>query len=663
MATATLKPTTASQPVVFLTPPATKAQLWNAVRLTFGVRIPTEQVCDDHVAPMDAFAHAYFAEDPVTIWKASRGFGGKSFMLALLVNTEAVFLPASSTIVGGSFQQSLNVHEHTNTLWEYDYAPSQLLSVPPTMTQTTLTNGAHIRALTASQKSVRGPHPQRLRMDEIDEMELAILEGAQGQPMGKMVNGRWIEAQTVMSSTHQYPDGTMSEMLSRAGDLGWPVHHWCLASGSLVLTDRGYVPIEEVRCTDSVATRYGWREVQHVTFMGHKPTMSIAVDGRELHLTPDHQVLTTRGWVEAVALTGMGDNVEVLRADAPTITTQVINDVIFGHRPNHVQPHPLMSGHGGLASVIGMRGLEPVAVAFGVRPIEAVSKERDESGVHGNTARPVWDIGVHGAHEFVAEGVVVHNCYRESMGTRQVPGWLRPRQVMRKRQEVHPRFWAVEYELQAPSFEGRAIESELVDIMFRPPSVVDNMGDEIIFEQPVQGRQYITGVDWAKEKDWTIIWTFDPFERPWKTVAWLRVNKTSWPIMVDKACNRVLMYPGVLVHDATGVGNVVADLLTIPRRHSKVIDRKMVGRDREIWFNEYIAGVEEGELSAPRIEFAYYEHLYCRRDDLFKRSGHPPDSFVAGTMAWSARNSLRPNSGIKVKGDTRSTSPWRLPNL
>ena len=36
-----------------------------------------------------------------------------------------------------------------------------------------------------------------------------------------------VQAQTVMSSTHQYPDGPVTAMRRRAADLGWPVSEWC----------------------------------------------------------------------------------------------------------------------------------------------------------------------------------------------------------------------------------------------------------------------------------------------------------------------------------------------------------------------------------------------------------------------------------------------------
>ena len=194
------------------------------VRLAFGVTIPDIRVCANHTTPWRAFCDAYFARSPVAVWKASRGFGGKSYLLAVLGTTEATTLKADVNILGGSGKQSENVLEHSTGLWAHDSAPRYLLKTEPGKQETRLTWGNTIRALMASQTSVRGPHPQRLRLDEVDEMDIAILEAAQGQPMKGSTD---IETQTVMSSTHQYADGTMTEILKRAAEKNWPVYEWC----------------------------------------------------------------------------------------------------------------------------------------------------------------------------------------------------------------------------------------------------------------------------------------------------------------------------------------------------------------------------------------------------------------------------------------------------
>ena len=108
-------------------------------------------------------------------------------------------------------------------LWRAPKAPAYLLDSPPAVRKTRFVWGNTITALPASQTAVRGPHPQRLRIDEADEMLLAVLDAAQGQPMDRA----GVQAQTVISSTHQHPDGTMTAVLQRAADRGWPVYQWC----------------------------------------------------------------------------------------------------------------------------------------------------------------------------------------------------------------------------------------------------------------------------------------------------------------------------------------------------------------------------------------------------------------------------------------------------
>lgn len=206
----------------FHLPIKTEATLYEFVKLAWGVTIPNVKVCLHHSTPWLAFVDAYFARLPVNVWFASRGFGGKSFLLSVLANTEAVTYGIGVNVLGGSGAQSKRVMEHMGNLWNYNDAPRYLLKADAA-TITRLTNGAVIEALMASQASVRGSHPSRLRLDEIDEMDISILDAAMGQPMEQ----RGVKANTVMSSTRQYADGTMQAILQRAAERGWKTHSWC----------------------------------------------------------------------------------------------------------------------------------------------------------------------------------------------------------------------------------------------------------------------------------------------------------------------------------------------------------------------------------------------------------------------------------------------------
>lgn len=446
-------------------------ELWHYLKVVWGVTVPRRAVCKGHRAPFDALADAYFGRYPVTVWKASRGFGGKSTLMGMLCVLEAATLGAQVTVLGGSAAQSQRVHEVTHNAWHHDYAPKGLLAGDPTKFNTRLTNGAWIVALMASQKSVRGPHPQRLRMDEVDEMELELFEGAQGQPM----DARGLKSQTVVSSTHQYPDGTMTEILKRANEKGWPVYEWC---------------------------------------------------------------------------------------------------------------------------------------------------------------------------------------WRESCGTPDEPGWLSTEMVERKKMEVSQRMWEVEYDLQEPSFDGRAIDTEFVERMFDHDlgSFVGDLDEYITVEEPQAGATYVTGVDWAKEKDFTIMRTFRTDVNPWVEVAFLRTGRKPWQDMVADLDETLELYGGLCVHDATGIGNVVDDLIQYDKKKVKPVVLR--GRERETVFTEYIAGIEQFGLHCPRIQFTYSEHKYVTQKDLFGK-GHPPDSFIAGALAWSMRKrtyklNVRPASMV------RGSSPWAL---
>lgn len=72
----------------------------------------------------------------------------------------------------------------------------------------------------------------------------------------------------------------------------------CLAAGTLVLTDRGWVPIEYVMLVDRVHD--GVEFVAHAGTVFKSVQPCVVVDG--VHMTPDHEVLTDEGWKEASQL-------------------------------------------------------------------------------------------------------------------------------------------------------------------------------------------------------------------------------------------------------------------------------------------------------------------------------------------------------------------------
>jgi hypothetical protein len=474
--------------------PKNDDELHAAVKKYFGVDIPRRQMCEHHTAPFDAFADAFFARHTVSVWKASRGFGGKSLTLALLSLSEATFLGAQVNLLGGSGEQServlnyMNGEELADCLWGAPQAPRHLImggeddGLQKRVTK--LSNGGNIKALMASTRSVRGPHPQRLRLDEADEMDLNIFDSALGQPMARY----GIREQVVASSTHHYSNGTMTEILKRA-----------------------------------------------------------------------------------------------------------------------------------------------------------------------STTNPDW-----GVFEW---------CYKENLVSNG--GWLDDEEVGRKRRTVTVHMWDTEYENQEPNPEGRAIDVDKCKAAFHISLGVfkGDAHERIVIEAPYRGKEpepfcfrckhpydigdtqsefcelcnarrhltkpgiYATGTDWAKKKDWTIIDTIRIDVTPAYTVAWERTGRLDWPAMTDRMIERVKLYKGGSAHDATGIGDVLGDYITVAS--DGII---MVGYTRYELLSHYINAIERGRLISPMIKHKFDEHRLASVEDVYKSGDkyHLPDSMAAGALAWKA---------------------------
>lgn len=118
--------------------------------------------------------------------------------------------------------------------------------------------------------------------------------------------------------------------------------HVCLARGSLVLTKRGYVPIQEVAVGDLVLTHKGrWRPVLAVRNTGVRPVVKVSAHGVPgLVLTPDHKLWARRvrdtawarahsrrdaeraepDWLPAAAAQGSYVNLKLPPIEEPTFT-------------------------------------------------------------------------------------------------------------------------------------------------------------------------------------------------------------------------------------------------------------------------------------------------------------------------------------------------------
>ena len=237
-----------------LTPPESKEELWQYVKVFFGVEIPRTKVCVDCCAPLDAMWAAYSMESSPIIWHAARG-SGKTASITILAMLLQVTHGVGISILGGSQEQSEIVLNYihgkdpsaANLMWGHRRSPVYLKNEKEQTTKhkSLLYTGGLITALTASDRSVRGKHVPRIICDELDSTDFGIVESALGQSASffkKLVDPstgneytRELKKGVLFSSTWQRPDGSMSKMMDRARQRGWPVFKWCLPPGQLVV--------------------------------------------------------------------------------------------------------------------------------------------------------------------------------------------------------------------------------------------------------------------------------------------------------------------------------------------------------------------------------------------------------------------------------------------
>lgn len=576
------------QPFQLVRPPLNDDELWWLVYTMWGVQIPRVKICDDHVAPFTAFAHAFFARSPFALWYGSRGTG-KSLMLALLGLTRAVVLESDVTILGGSMAQSMNVHGHIEDFMGRPNAPRQALH-RLIDSELEWASGNTIKPLPASQTTVRGPHPQTC-----------------------------VAGWTLLST----PEG--------------PERIDALTVGRKVLVS-----------SDMRSAR--WGRVQAVLDQGRRDTMILETStGREICLTPDHEVWTARGWVRADGL----EPGDALVAQDPFAGSLTVAGLRVGP-PTHVWDVTTDAGnffadgvlvHNCLLDEIDEMDKKIYDAAQG-QPMEKPNA-RGMPVLDLMIASSTWQRPIGTFQEVLdmckeKDLPVFSWCFLEQL---EPHGWMKKAFVEAKRKTVPAEMFRVEYELGEPDGGQRAFDLTKIEQYFvEYPTPLDERhayhDDMWIWEKPNPMHSYAIGADWAKSKDMTVIVVFRTDIYPRK-VAYLRIlNRRPWPVMIEMYNDQQNAYNAVGAHDATGLGSVVSDY--VDERTSKI---HMIGQKRTQLINEYIVAFEQGHYLLPRQTAMYKGHRDTSVDDVYSPArwdAHLNDDVAAAAIAHRAAERQAP---------------------
>lgn len=203
-------------------------ELLDFVEAFWGLKIPKVSVCPEHTPPAKYILDSFFGMAQHSVCWANRG-GGKTLLGALSTWLDTVFKDNCATkILGGSLEQSKKMYQHLTgegdgwglVTEEFRF----LLRGEMLAAQTVLINQSNIQILTASSKSVRGPHPQVLRLDEVDEFDDKIYETAMLIPKTK----HGIKASVQIYSTMHKAYGLMNRVIEEAALSGYKIYKWCV---------------------------------------------------------------------------------------------------------------------------------------------------------------------------------------------------------------------------------------------------------------------------------------------------------------------------------------------------------------------------------------------------------------------------------------------------
>ena len=170
-----------------LAPSESSLSICDRLVRSLGISIPNQRVCSSHSSQAEIFYNVFLERPPIALIHGSRG-AGKSYLSALETHVSSLrYHRLQTRILGGSQAQSKQIHEAMKEISDRcsqgenrirmlseesaSYSNGSRVSIEvANATRTRYSNRSEVSILSASSLSVRGPHVQSLRLDEVDEI-------------------------------------------------------------------------------------------------------------------------------------------------------------------------------------------------------------------------------------------------------------------------------------------------------------------------------------------------------------------------------------------------------------------------------------------------------------------------------------------------------------
>lgn len=212
--------------------PMTDDELHAWIKSELGIDIPREAVCDGHNSPFDFVADFFFERQNSAIVVANRG-GSKTFGVAILHYLNGKFKAGIEGFTFGATEaQSKRAYAHLKDLIRKkndDEIESSLESM------TKWKNGSSVEIVPGTIRAVNGPHPQVVHADEVELMDEDVFYESRNMAQSKTVDGRFLRAQNIITSTRKRAAGLMQRLIDEVLDAElqgkeppYKLYTWCI---------------------------------------------------------------------------------------------------------------------------------------------------------------------------------------------------------------------------------------------------------------------------------------------------------------------------------------------------------------------------------------------------------------------------------------------------
>jgi hypothetical protein len=321
-----------------ITAPKNDDELHALILEETGYDIPRVAVCDDHCAPFDPIADAYFNREPAILVMASRE-GGKTIGISVLQYINAETKPGIEGVTFGAIKrQAEQAYKYVKSFVftrdaNGNRVPKPQIDGEPTREKTEWKTGSQILIIVGTKSGVNSPHPQTVHADELDLMDPEVFAESRSMSSSKnLPGGKRIPAIDIVTSTRKSSRGPMQKLIDeieiaeRDGHRpAWKLYAYCFREAA--------AEAPNCRCADPIARVRRLLELNmdpnqlcecvapdtDVEILGgalagyrrlyRGPLVDLlTVRGKKLSVTPNHPILTDHGWV-AAGLLKKGDHV------------------------------------------------------------------------------------------------------------------------------------------------------------------------------------------------------------------------------------------------------------------------------------------------------------------------------------------------------------------